>query len=78
LYLLVAGGYNVLNNSSIVEGCKYIEIFRIDKWEISLKQVALRLSIGRITPIIFSCDHENEQTVFIIGGCSNASLNNKK
>jgi hypothetical protein len=61
-----------------VEGSKYIEIFSIDKWEISLKQVVLRLGIGRISPIIFSCDHESEPRIFIIGGYSNAAINKRK
>jgi hypothetical protein len=40
--LLVIGGYRQLSES-VVEGVKYIEIFSIDKWEISLKQVVFRL-----------------------------------
>jgi hypothetical protein len=51
VYLMVIGGYKVLGKS--VEGCKYIEVFKIDKWEISLKQLIFRLGIGRINPIIF-------------------------
>lgn len=55
---MVIGGFRILNNS-IVEGSKYIEIFSIERWEISLKQVILKLGIGRISPIVFSCDQAN-------------------
>lgn len=40
--------------------------------------MVLRLSIGRISPIIFECDLEGEPFIFILGGHSNASMSRKK
>ena len=50
-FLLVIGGYK--KTGKIAEGMKYIEIFLIDKWEISMSKKCIKLNIGRISPIVF-------------------------
>lgn len=62
----------------MVEGSKFIEVFLIDKWEISLHQKTIRLSIGRIYPIVFTYDLNQEPSIYIIGGNSNGRISARK
>ena len=71
---MLIGGYH-FKGDEITEGSEYIEIFSIKKWEIGLKPLIIRLNIGRISPIVFSCEHEGESCVYILGGKSNATFN---
>jgi hypothetical protein len=74
----VAGGY-WQSSELAVEGSKYIEIFCVDKWEISLNQVVLRLETGRIDPVIFSWHQRSgEPRIFIIGGHYRATINSRQ
>ena len=74
-FLLVIGGYE--KRGSLVEGSKFIEVFLVDKWEISLHQKIIKLNIGRIYPIVFSYELNQEPSIFIIGGNSNAKFSQK-
>ena len=70
------GGFD--KKKALLEGCKYIEIFLINKWEINLSKKVLKLNIGRIYPIVFSYELEDDPSIFIIGGNTNADFKAKK
>ena len=71
MFLLVIGGFKY-KGELIVEGSQYIEIYKIGKWEITLKPASIRLNIGRISPIVFSWDQDGQSSVYLLGGNSNA------
>lgn len=56
IILLLIGGYNFLNyksNLEDVEGCKYIEIFPVDKWGTGIMESrVIKLINGKIYPLI--------------------------
>lgn len=75
-FLLVIGGFD--KKKALLEGCKYIEIFLINKWEITLSKKVLKLNIGRIYPIVFSHELEDDPSIFIVGGNTNADWKSRK
>lgn len=58
----------------VAEGNKFIEIFEIEKWHVSLKSKCIKLIIGRICPIVLPIKEKNIAKLMILGGNSIAKI----
>jgi hypothetical protein len=80
---LLIGGYTPFNpksRSEEVEGCKFIEIFPIDKWGTGIMESrVIKLITGRIYPlVIFPIKIELDDSLLLIGGNTMAKIVGEK
>lgn len=70
------GGYTKIERN-VIQGSKFIEIFELRKLDIETSSQIIKLSIGRISPIIMTVNHKSEIKILIMGGNSTATINSK-